>query len=327
MFLSIIIPVYNVEKYIKKCIDSIVTQIDKMHDVEIIVVNDGTKDDSMSIVNTFMQSNAIIRIINQKNQGLSQARNNGLKASSAEYVWFVDSDDYLKANAISYFRSISTLNSNVDVFASYMDRYVEENNSYIEKSYKGKTQWIGKEYLFRNMPSGAAQRFIYKRLFLIKNNLSFVPGILHEDGVWGAQMLYCARNIFLLPDSVYIYRIRSSGSIMSNIKIKSAYDLLQGHKVLTVFLKERVEKGDYFNYRQHIWKLIGCAFGYSKQLFCTDDFKIFYRLNVDYIIKEARWLAFHGSRKNSVLLASVSPKLLMFFMKLRFRILNIFNNV
>ena len=131
MFLSIIIPVYNVEKYIKKCIDSIVTQIDKMHDVEIIVVNDGTKDDSMSIVNTFMQSNAIIRIINQKNQGLSQARNNGLKASSAEYVWFVDSDDYLKANAISYFRSISTLNSNVDVFASYMDRYVEENRIYL----------------------------------------------------------------------------------------------------------------------------------------------------------------------------------------------------
>ena len=88
---SIIIPVYNVENYIKKCLDSVFAQTEK--DYEVIVVNDGTKDNSMDIV-----KNYDVKIVNQKNQGLSEARNTGLKNAKGEYILFLDSDDYIEKN-------------------------------------------------------------------------------------------------------------------------------------------------------------------------------------------------------------------------------------
>ncbi len=91
---SIIIPVYNVEKYIKKCLDSVFSQTDK--DFEVIVVNDGTKDNSMDIVKKYD-----VKIINQKNQGLSAARNLGFEVAKGDYLWFVDSDDWLRDNSLA----------------------------------------------------------------------------------------------------------------------------------------------------------------------------------------------------------------------------------
>lgn len=323
MYLSIIIPVFNVEKYIKECLDSIIPQIEHRKDIELIIVNDGTKDNSMEIVNSYLSMDVIIRVINQENQGLSQARNNGLACSVSDYVWFVDSDDYLKEYAIDYFLEVSTANPDVDVFASYMDRYIESSNRHIHKKNRGRNIWQGKEYLFKNMPKGAAQRFIYKRSFLVENSLRFIPGILHEDGVWGCQMLYCANKVYFLTKSIYVYRLRSNGSIMSNIKIKSAYDLLIGHKILVKYLNENVSKEDYFKYRQYIFSQIVCAFGYCKPLFKTAEFKEFYKDYYEYIINEARWLFFHGSYKISVITISVTPKILMSLMLFRYKMLHL----
>lgn len=326
MYLSIVVPVYNVEKYIKECLDSIVPQIENRDDVEIIIVNDGTKDNSMDIVQMYLNRSAIIKIINQQNQGLSQARNKGLSESKADYVWFVDSDDYLKDGAIKYFLSISKENNNIDVFASYMDRYIESENRYIKNRNTGSILWEGPEYLFKGMPKGAAQRFIYKRKFLLDNELSFMPGILHEDGVWGCKMLYCAEHVYFLPDSVYVYRLRSNGSIMSNIKIKSAYDLILGHKELMTFLNKRVKSEHYLNFRKYIFTQIVCAFGYTKPLFKTEEFKTFYNLNEEYIIGEARWLMSHRALNISIVSVSLSPKLLMGLMKFRYHVLKLFKH-
>lgn len=326
MFLSIIVPVYNVEKYVKQCIESIVCQIHHMSDVEIIIVNDGSTDDSMNIINSISTDNIKITIINQENQGLSQARNKGFTHAIGRFVWFVDSDDYLRPNAIQYFKDIYTHYPNFDVYSSFMDRYVENTKQYIKKDNHHKTNWSGKEYLFNHLPRGAAQRFIYNREFIESNNLRFIPGILHEDGVWGTEMLYSATNVFLLPESIYVYRLRSNGSIMSNIRIKSAYDLLKGHKILSQFLNERVEGKDYFLFREYIFSQIGNAFGYSKHLFKTEEFKTFYKEYQEYIIKEARWLVTHGSKKPHIIICAISPRILMICMQFRVMVLDLLRN-
>lgn len=91
---SIIVPVYNVEKYLAKCLDSLVNQT--LKDIEIICINDGSTDNSLEILNTYAQKDSRITIIDKKNEGVSAARNTGLNISKGEYIMFVDSDDYLE---------------------------------------------------------------------------------------------------------------------------------------------------------------------------------------------------------------------------------------
>lgn len=315
MFLSIIIPVYNVERYIKECLDSVIPQIENKADIEVIIVNDGTRDNSMCIVNNYLSSNANIRIINQENQGLSQARNHGLEASSADYVWFVDSDDYLKEGAIGHLVGVIKSHVDVDVFASYMDRYIEKTGEYVKRNYTGTKDWSGGDYLRKRLPWSPCQRCIYKRSLLADNNIRFIPGILHEDGPWGSMTIYSAKKIYFLSDSIYVYRIRNSGSIMTSIKIKSAYDLITGHQKLMDFLRQNVDDDEYFFFRKFIFCQISVLFSYCKALYNTDDFKEFYNLNYDYIVNEARWLLLHGCLNIFILIISISPKVLMAMMR------------
>ena len=106
MFLSIIIPVYNAEKYINDCLLSCITQNISANDYEIICVNDGSKDSSLSILQDFASKNKNIIIIDKSNEGVSAARNDGMKVASGEYIWFVDSDDVIKHNCLQYFKDI-----------------------------------------------------------------------------------------------------------------------------------------------------------------------------------------------------------------------------
>ena len=113
MDLSIIIPVYNVEKYIEKCLLSCIKQDISYEDYEIVVVNDGSPDNSITIVERIAKDYSNIRIINQENQGLSGARNTGMKHAKGNYIWFVDSDDYIEENCLG--RIVSYLNGDLDI--------------------------------------------------------------------------------------------------------------------------------------------------------------------------------------------------------------------
>ena len=132
--LSIIIPVYKVEKYIARCLDSIFNQ--KVDDslIEVIVVNDGTPDNSMQIVNSYVAMHRNLTIINQENQGLSVARNVGLAKATGDYVWFVDSDDWLVEDAFSilfgYMKDNPTLISS-PLIASFENEKNNWNQFYV----------------------------------------------------------------------------------------------------------------------------------------------------------------------------------------------------
>ena len=124
---SIVVPVYNVENFIRDCLDSLVNQSFK--DMEIIVVNDGTKDNSMQIVEEFADKDSRIVIVNQENQGLSSARNTGMKYIHGEYVTFVDSDDWVNSEYIgNLYRAI--IENNADIACSSVIRKGKRKNKY-----------------------------------------------------------------------------------------------------------------------------------------------------------------------------------------------------
>lgn len=217
MKLSIIVPVYNVENYIVKCISSLLCQA--YDDYEIILVNDGTKDRSMELIQQNF-NDLRIRVVNQENQGLSQARNTGMSEACGEYVWFFDSDDWVSENVLA---SITQVLQGCDIL--YFTR------SYEEKS-DGKSQervetvcycTNGRELSLRDYPH-CAQFYIYRREFLFQNNLSFEKGIFHEDSLFTPCTLYMAKEISPYDIPVY-HRLLREGSITHHVNPKRCYDL------------------------------------------------------------------------------------------------------
>lgn len=292
MRLSIIIPVYNVEKYIKNCLDSIFSQRSiSLQDVEVIVVNDGTPDNSMSIVRNFDKYDNL-RIINQENQGLSAARNAGLKIANGEYIWFVDSDDMIIQDGIGFVLNTIESYPGIDCIASVLLQKKEKDNTYsIEftpKKYKTSI-----DYLFDNYNIGACQRYILRKQFLIDNDLWFMNGVYHEDGDFSHRMLYKAKTFLMLEKPVYIYLLRDTGSIMSSRKPKMNYDLIKIYKRLDQFCDEEVRHEDYWKFKARIFSCLKDTILFSRKDLFTEDFKLFYKENRGLLHSEALNLIKH----------------------------------
>ena len=313
--LSIIIPVYNVEKYLAKCFDSIIQQC-TTDNIEIIIVNDGSPDNSLEIIAKYHKDYAsLIKVVNQKNQGLSMARNNGLDIASGDYVWFVDSDDWLPENAIQNVLNYICNNSDVDVFSSYLTKYFEIDGKYDQPICKGKLYFTGLEYLSKKEPQGAAVRFVCKREFLNNNKLSFVKGLLHEDTIWGYMMLYKASKVMLIDKPIYVYRIRASESIMSSISIRSAISLIEGHRIVKEWMLQNVENNDRRMFTNLSFGLIKSLLDFCKNIVDTPDYKTFYKKNKHYIRKEAYTAWKCRPSDYTCLIISLSPSLFSFLCK------------
>ena len=133
---SVIVPVYNVEKYLKDCLNSVINQT--LEDIEIICVNDGSTDNSLAILEDYAKKDSRIKIINQKNKGLSGARNTGMKHVQGEYILFLDSDDWLKEDALSELYW-SHLDDNLDMLFFQTVDYYEEDGRYELNQFGGMT--------------------------------------------------------------------------------------------------------------------------------------------------------------------------------------------
>ena len=321
--LSLIIPVYKVERYIEQCLNSIYTQNIPENLYEVIIVNDGTPDNSMKIVEKFY-SHKNLKIINQENQGLSLARNNGMSISHGEYIWFIDSDDWLLPNSISTVISEIKNNITVDVFSTRLLMAFENTEKTKIDFNPCIYQLSGKQYLTKRYNVGASQRFIIKKTFLHQNMLSFYPHILHEDGVFGYMMLYFAQNIKILKDPVYAYRLRQEGSIMSSISVKSCYDLIKGHKILKEFMYKKVDKQEYIWYQIHIFSMISACFIMAQKIINNPEFMSFYRDNKLYIKKEAQIMVNSDWSFIRYLLLRISP---YYYFKIRNSIINVMQKI
>jgi len=233
MTLSIVIPVYNVEQYISSTLDSIYCQEFEESLFEVIIVNDGTPDNSMSIVEEYASKHANLRIINQENQGLSGARNTGLAAAQGEYVWFVDSDDRVTEGSMDLVISTITSNPNKNMYGFGI--YTEKEEDKTQKYFAPLTWWCGAEPFNRdvnystmlNHTMGPTARYVFKKAFLVQSQLLFWKGILHEDVDFLNKAFFYAKTIWLRKEPTYIYLERSGNSIMSTIKMKTFHDLMK----------------------------------------------------------------------------------------------------
>ncbi|WP_060668318.1 glycosyltransferase family 2 protein [Oceanobacillus caeni] len=185
--ISVIIPVYNVEEYLEECLNSIINQTYKH--IEVIIINDGSTDNSYKVINEYANNYKNMKVINQKNAGQSVARNKGMEIAKGKYIYFLDSDDYilpetfdnlvqqLEKNNLDLIRFVArpfsdSFNKKVDVKEYDFRNYFEDGRVYNKA-----------EFLSRNLKafSPSPVLFMIKKEILIKNNLSFHPNIIHED--------------------------------------------------------------------------------------------------------------------------------------------------
>ena len=220
MILSIVIPVYNVEEYIEKCLLSCSNQNISKSNYELIIVNDGSPDKSLEICERLVSSIENMTIISQENKGLSGARNTGLKHAKGDYVWFVDSDDWLENNCLEDI--IDTIKKQQsDIFWMGHDVVADEKviASFVPNQLENP---ISGEAFFVNQLNELFYiwKFIYKREFLLKNELTFYEGILYEDLEFTPRALHLAKSCCTIPKIYYHYLMRD-GSIINNFKNKN----------------------------------------------------------------------------------------------------------
>lgn len=217
---SIIIPVYNVEKYLEKCLDSVVSQTFK--NVEIICINNGSTDKSLDILNNYAKTDNRILVINCEN-GLSKARNKGLDTATGDYCYFLDSDDWIEPDAIEKLVNIITtyntdvVVNNVNVIAEddSCNQMVEDVKNYFKCQNKNGIYEVPIEINAR-IPAVAWNK-LYKMDIIKEYNCRFPEGLINEDElfIW-VYMLHC-KNYYYTNDKLYNY-LRRKDSVMANIK-------------------------------------------------------------------------------------------------------------
>ena len=187
MDLSIIVPVYNVEKYIRPCFESIFKQGIDDSCFEVIIINDGTKDQSMEMIADIIHEHNNITVIIQENQGLSVARNNGIAAAKGEYILMLDSDDLLIENSVKPLLE-KALESQVDLvvsdFLSMSDEEIEHTKtSHLQKKNFEYNEKNGEKLFLQDLNPYQCYvwRTLFRRVFLLENNLTFIPGIYIQD--------------------------------------------------------------------------------------------------------------------------------------------------
>ena len=200
---SIIVPVYNVEDYIEKCLDSLVNQT--LKEIEIIVVNDGSTDSSLEKIEKFAQQDSRIIIINQENQGQGAARNSGLNIAKGEYIGFVDSDDYVD---LDFYEKLynAAKNNDADISAASIlkhKKYKRFNLLYKKQICAKTTKDKIKVAKDRKGRFFYVWNRLYKNKFLKQENLAFSTGIYYEDVMFSAKAILAANMIICISNTYY----------------------------------------------------------------------------------------------------------------------------
>lgn len=249
--LSIIVPVYNVEKYLPKCLESLIKQT--LKDIEIICVNDGSMDNSLAILKEFASKDSRIRIIDNQHQGVAKTRNTGIEQSTGEYIGFVDSDDYID---IDFFEKLynSATKSNSDIaiasilkhknfFNIYNAKYTKEETA-ITIQDKIKLCEDKKHFFFY------AWNKIYHSGFIKKNNIKFSEGQIYEDVMFAIKALYYSNKIISVYGTKYHY-IEHENSL-TKYKDKTGekeHDLIKAYSELQEFCNSKnIEISERLNY-------------------------------------------------------------------------------
>ena len=225
---SVLIPVYNVEKYLAECVDSVLGQ--SYTDYEIILVDDGATDSSGTMCDEYALKDSRIRVIHRENGGLSAARNTGLRAATGEYVYFLDSDDYIEPQTLASLISAANKEQADVVFFDgqvFFDGCKEDDgvSRYIRNAPYPPSN--GRKMLLQLLNNDAyrtpVQLMLFRREYLLKNELWFEEGIIHEDELFTFLVYNADGRVAHCHEQLYARRIRP-GSIMTSSGAKKRYD-------------------------------------------------------------------------------------------------------
>ena len=267
---SIIVPVYQVEKYIRQCVDSILAQT--FTDFELILVDDGSKDKSGQICDEYARMDTRVKVIHKENGGLSDARNKGMDQASGKYFMFVDSDDYIAPTMIEcLYKSI--LNENADIaVCNYL--YYFENDRKKNFATNIKSEVLSGAEIFYNRKNErnygiwtVAWNKLYKSE--VFGNIRFRLGKYHEDEFWANDIYQMDIKVIMIPECLYYYRQRDN-SIMGKKSIARNLDILEAFQErIYIYLQEE-------KYADQAYKVLVYSLEYleeSKRLITNRDEK------------------------------------------------------
>lgn len=222
-FISIVVPIYNVELYLNECLDSILSQT--FTDFEVIMVNDGTKDKSAEIAATYASKDTRFKLFSKANGGLSSARNFGLLKTKGRYVYFLDSDDFIRKDALEILNGVVQESlPDVVFFSGQIFRHPKVDDVvkilqrnpvlnpisgmlYLERMYS-------KAQIFPQPPL-----YISRRELLLESNLQFSEGYIHEDEEFTMKLCLRAKAVVAISDVLFFYRIRNDSITQTNYKL------------------------------------------------------------------------------------------------------------
>lgn len=210
---SVIMPIYNCTDFLDKSIQSVLYQ--DYDNWELILIDDGSTDNSLDICLKYQKNDKRITVISQKNEGPSVARNKGLELANGDYIVFLDSDDWLDNNLFKYIAKIAKA-KDIDAFVGTFNTILETDNAYPLMSEKINRKYVNNcssenvlHYFYRLRLVLTVWRFIIKRDVFLKNEIEFIPNILHEDEEIMPILLTKCNSFHLVPFAFYNYRIRN----------------------------------------------------------------------------------------------------------------------
>ena len=248
---SVIIPAYNVEKYIFKCVDSVLTQT--YQNFEIIIVNDGSADNTYECMKALSAMDSRIKIFNSENMGQGYQRNHMLEHAQGDYVLFLDSDDYLEPHTLEL--SVKRITEDQSDLVYFDWKYYSDNTGRF--NYKNKEIFFGRKTLEGNdcllllsiSPYFSVNR-LYSREFLINNNIKYGEGHLYEDNPFIVATAFYAKKISIIHSPLYVVRVSASSSTKSNTNTDVHYlGFIKSVQKCKDILQQKPDEKHYYYYK------------------------------------------------------------------------------
>lgn len=322
MRLSMILPAYNVADYIDDCLESITTQDIPASEYEIIVVNDGSTDDTLQHIENFAKKYSNIKIINQKNKGQAAARNRGLEIASGEYLWFIDSDDSICPNCIGGLldacdrlrTDMFCVGPSIPFTTEFPIDFLERIDDYVSDVYLG-----GVKYLRLRHCGNVVWGYIIRREIIAINDLKILE-VPYEDGEYMTRVFYYANRFCELNKfSVYNY-VQREGSIMHSLP---GWKEVSSFPVAIKSLNSFANKVTDVTYKRYVYDVSTRAYIYGLKIFIRNS-KLMLRLD-EYLagVKDAGGLR--------IVSTSVKQRMYQYiavhFPKLFLKIIKLFNSI
>ena len=244
VLLTVVIPVYNVEKYLKRCVESVLVQ--EWHNYDILLVDDGSTDSSPQICDLYAEKYEMIRVIHKENKGLSDTRNRGIEEASGEYVYFPDSDDWLEPNTFSELSDVieeltyDTISFNREFVTSEEDKLISAK-SRIQKL-SGKQALL--EMLNQGDVTGFANDKIYRKKLFLDNDIEFPVGKYYEDLGTNYKLFLKATKVYVTNQKYYHYLITNPDSITQSWNEQKLQDMFGFYREIyySPLIREKFEE-------------------------------------------------------------------------------------